>query len=225
MAEFPAMPLWTDAYLADTTHLSTIEHGAYLLLMFAMWRTPDKRLPNNADLLARYCKLTKGQWDRIGPVLMPFFRVEADSITQGRLTDEANLVRQHSKKQSDKARARWLKNKDTAHAAALPKPCRSDAPLPLPLPTKKERKILSVAEPPEFVDFWNSIPHREGPNPRFPALKAYVAAIKRGADPLQINAAAKRWNAETTAITPFVKTAVAWLNGRYYEEYHQELAK
>ena len=87
---------------------------------------------------------------------------------------------------------------------------------------KKEKKRLPVAEPPEFLDFWNSIPHREGANPRFPALKAYVAAINRGADPLQINAAAKLWNAETTAITPFVKTAVAWLNGRYYEEYHNE---
>lgn len=87
---------------------------------------------------------------------------------------------------------------------------------------RKKRKRLPVAEPPEFLDFWNSVPHREGANPRFPALKAYVAAMKRGADPQQINAAAKRWNAETGAITPFVKTAVAWLNGRYYEEYHEE---
>ena len=79
-----------------------------------------------------------------------------------------------------------------------------------------------MAEPPEFLDFWNSIPHREGNNPRFPALRAYVAAVRRGVDPLQINAAAKLWNAETPAISPFVKTAVAWLNGRYYEEYHQE---
>ena len=39
MAEAPIMPFATDAYIGDTTHLTTIEHGAYLLLLFAMWRT------------------------------------------------------------------------------------------------------------------------------------------------------------------------------------------
>jgi hypothetical protein len=41
MAEFPALPLWTDAYLGDTRHLSQSEHGAYLLLLITAWRTPN----------------------------------------------------------------------------------------------------------------------------------------------------------------------------------------
>ncbi|MFC7332927.1 DUF1376 domain-containing protein [Rhodocista pekingensis] len=127
MAEFPALPLWTDAYLGDTTHLTTIEHGAYLLLLMAMWRTPDCSLPDEDKLLARYARLTPGQWARMKPTLMAFFRQKDGRVYQGRLTDEHNLVRQNSKRQSDRARSRWLKNKENADATAMPEACRNDA--------------------------------------------------------------------------------------------------
>lgn len=77
MAEFPVMPFWTDAYLADTTHLTTLEHGAYLLLLFAMWRAPENRLPNDDRLLARYTEMTPAQWERKKKILMPFFEVSS----------------------------------------------------------------------------------------------------------------------------------------------------
>ncbi len=123
MAKYPALPLWTDAYLGDTTHLTTIEHGAYLLLLMAMWRSPNGSLPNDDRLLARYAKLTKGQWSRIRPVLDPFFRVRDGQLTQGRLTDEREAVRQHSQSQSNKAKSRWLKDKESPDAAAMPEGC------------------------------------------------------------------------------------------------------
>ena len=68
MAEFPALPLWTDAYLADTTHLSTIEHGAYLLLLMTAWRTKECCLPDDDKLLSRYARLTAAQWRRGGSI-------------------------------------------------------------------------------------------------------------------------------------------------------------
>src|SRR4051812_4692086 len=94
MAEFPALPLFTDAYLGDTTHLTTIEHGAYLLLLMTAWRSRDCRLPNDDRMLARYTKLTPAQWQRVKPIIEPFFVVTDDGWTQRRLTDEANHVRQ-----------------------------------------------------------------------------------------------------------------------------------
>ena len=102
MAEHPFMPVATDAYLSDTTHLSTIEHGAYFLLLMCMWRSGGS-LPDNDKLLARYTKLTAGQWRRIKPILMSFFTVkngqimQGHLIMQGRLTDELNAVGRLSK--------------------------------------------------------------------------------------------------------------------------------
>lgn len=145
MAEFPAMPLWTDAYLGDTSHLTTIEHGAYLLLLISMWRTAEKRLPNDDKLLARYARCTAGQWARMKPVLMAFFKAKDGFVTQSRLTDEATAVKQKSRKQSDKAKARWLKDKGSDDAVAVPKACREDAPLTLnPSQTVDTKKEVST---------------------------------------------------------------------------------
>lgn len=156
MAEFPAFPLWTDAYLADTHHLSTTEHGAYLLLLIAMWRS-NGTLPNDDRQLAKFARLGSNQWQRIKPALMPFFRISGPILTQGRLADELQYVRDHSKKQAKNARSRWgkrtappvavqqhppalsddgdaksLENNNIDDAMAMPTACQTDAPTPTP---------------------------------------------------------------------------------------------
>jgi uncharacterized protein YdaU (DUF1376 family) len=118
VAEFPALPLWTDAYLGDTTHLTTIEHGAYLLLLMTAWRTRDCTLPDDDRLLARYARCTAGQWKRLRPILEPFFVSENGQWRQSRLTDEAVAVRQHRELQSQKGKASALKRKGR-HSTAV----------------------------------------------------------------------------------------------------------
>ena len=46
MAELPILPLKTDALLADTSHMSAAEFGAYCRILFVMWRH-GARLPDN----------------------------------------------------------------------------------------------------------------------------------------------------------------------------------
>jgi uncharacterized protein YdaU (DUF1376 family) len=111
MAEFPALPLWTDAYLGDTTHLTTIEHGAYLLLLMTAWRTRETRLPDDDRLLARYARCGPNQWKRLRPILEPFFLVENGFWVQRRLTDEASAVRQRKEAAAANGRASALKRK------------------------------------------------------------------------------------------------------------------
>jgi len=145
MAEFPALPLWTDAYLADTRHLTAAQHGAYLLLLMTAWRTPDCKLPNDDDFLCRWSGMGKRQWEANRDVVLAFWkRDENNKLYQPRLVDEQNYVRLRSNKNLQSARARWLKNKDTgdanAYAKPMPNSCETDAPTPTPTPTPLSKK-------------------------------------------------------------------------------------
>jgi hypothetical protein len=54
MADYPALPLFTDAYLADCHPALTLEqHGCYLVLMMMAWRRPSNGIPDNDKEIAR----------------------------------------------------------------------------------------------------------------------------------------------------------------------------
>jgi uncharacterized protein YdaU (DUF1376 family) len=130
VAEFPALPLWTDAYLGDTTHLTTIEHGAYLLLLMTAWRTRDCCLPDDDRLLARYARCGPQQWKRLRVIIEPFFDVENGVWTQRRLTDERGVVERYRQQQVEKGKA-------GAVAKSLKRQGRDKAAAKSGLPTAK----------------------------------------------------------------------------------------
>lgn len=76
MALYPALPLFTDAYLADTRHLTTEEHGAYLLLLMCAWRSTNCELEDNDKTLARIAGLSPTKWRRIKPTIAQLFMIE-----------------------------------------------------------------------------------------------------------------------------------------------------
>lgn len=53
MADYPALSMWTDAYLADTGDLTLEEHGTYTLMLYLAWRRPDNALLNDMEWLRR----------------------------------------------------------------------------------------------------------------------------------------------------------------------------
>lgn len=86
MAEFPALPFFTDAYLADTRHLTSEEHGAYLLLLFCAWRTRGCALKDCDKTLARIAGLTPTKWRRLRPTISDFFEISGGFWRQKKLS-------------------------------------------------------------------------------------------------------------------------------------------
>jgi hypothetical protein len=54
------MPVFIGDYLADTMHLSTEQHGAYLLLLFHLWRRGSLR--DEDAVLAQISGLGESAW-------------------------------------------------------------------------------------------------------------------------------------------------------------------
>jgi uncharacterized protein YdaU (DUF1376 family) len=136
MAEFPAFPLWTDAYLADTTHLTTFEHGAYLLLLMVSWRSRGCCLPDDDALLARYAKTTPDKWRKLRPVLAKFFAIKDGAWHQARLQDEFQLCQSRKIQQIKAGNA-------SAQAKALKRLNRSSTSVDDPL----QRNVNEAATP------------------------------------------------------------------------------
>lgn len=136
MAEFPALPLWTDAYLGDTTHLSTFEHGAYLLLLIVSWRTPGGCVPDDDALLARYTRTTRDKWRKVRPILEPFFQVRDGFWHQARLQDELQHLQSRRQQQSEAGQA-------SAVAKSLKRKNRGSTPVGSTL----QRKVNGASTP------------------------------------------------------------------------------
>lgn len=92
MARFPVLGIWTDAYLSDTMHLTTVEHGAYLLMLMTAWRDPLCSLPNDDRKLAAMTRMNANSWKTHKATLMEFWEVQDGRLIQKRLRLERQKV-------------------------------------------------------------------------------------------------------------------------------------
>lgn len=114
------MPLYIGDYAADTTDLTTEEHGAYLLILMAMWRA---REPLPLHRLRPTAKVSATRWPAVWEVIGRFFTIAGDLVTQQRLFRTLGQSLEKKRRASDRgasgARGRWNKDKpDGAQAMA-----------------------------------------------------------------------------------------------------------
>lgn len=135
-----ALPLFGDAYLADTQHLSLEEHGAYLKLLIIAWRSPNCALPEDDRRIATMLGVTPKKWASLKPAVMAFWHRTEHGWEQKRLSKERRYVAKKSEQNADAANKRWkrnqLENNKRADADADANAyANGDAPPPPPIRT------------------------------------------------------------------------------------------
>lgn len=135
MADFPCLPLWTDAYLADTSHLTTEEHGAYLLLLIHAWRNADCSLPDDDVFLGRLSCMSASKWRLSKPIIMAFWTLDKrrKKWVQKRLKKERLKAAEKKQSARDSAASRW-KTTEKSGAKSMRSQC---SPEPEPYPNGK----------------------------------------------------------------------------------------
>lgn len=104
MAALPYMPLYVADYLGDAAHLTTLQHGAYLLLIMNYWQR-GKPLPADDQKLARIAGMSRREWNANKAILRAFFYEEENTLVHRRVQAELAKVESKSLKSKKAAQA------------------------------------------------------------------------------------------------------------------------
>ena len=136
------MPFYVGDYLADTGHLCTWEHGAYLLLLAHYWRT-GKPLADDAETLARIARAAPDEWARHEATIRALFLPQGGKLAHKRVEAELAKARANieslSKRGKRGAEKRWnsqgIAEPCNSHQSVNAQAMAGDAPSPSPSPS------------------------------------------------------------------------------------------
>ena len=221
------MPLFIGDYLADTTRLSTEQHGAYLLLIMDYWRSGPP--PDDDFVLAQITRMSPHAWSNARSIILAFFKHANGVLVHSRIDREKEEAR--DSKAKFKARAeiasakRWGKHAPsiatsiaTSNSQAMLEEC--PLPLPLPLPTESKSKTSSASADAgyskSFESFWELYPKRLNKGSAFKAFKrinpSEYAGVRAG---LSGKVKCDDWIKDGGK---FIPHAATWLNARGWED-------
>ena len=174
------MPFYIGKYLADTLHLTTEQHGAYLLLLAAAWMRRGK-LPNDDAQLMRIARCDKAAWKRVKTDVMAFFVAGADGLTQKRLAVEyakaltANTAQhENGKKGGRPKKAKPNPTETHGFSGQEPKSNPTESPLQIQREEAKDQKLKATVRQAElradFDAFYQAYPRKQA---KADALKAW----------------------------------------------------
>jgi len=208
MSNRPFMPLWVSDYIGDTQHLTTAEHGAYLLLIMAYWQR-GKALPADSTRLARIARMTPDEWSRCEDTLREFFTVEGDDWRHDRIEDELAKVREKSAKASASAKRRHSDGNADAERMQSEGTCERTA-----THTHTQRSEESNPSLTEQVAVREAVKAKKfdlggvgvglGGDPSVEARRAVARDLNIG-DPTPILEAYRRWGGSRSAKLPDAK--------------------
>jgi len=226
----PWMPFYIGDYLTDTMHLTTLEHGAYLLLIMNYWRNGG--LPSDDKKLAAVVRLRLSAWLKIKPTIQAFF---SDDWRHKRIDFETARVAEKTILASKSASKGWHKrhiNQQNMHANALQTPCELDTSMhskrnanAMLSQSQSESELEIITKIPRsrarnelFDEFYSAYPKRLN---RKAALSRWETTLKGGVDPQRIISAAQRYARACSSACvekQFIKAPDVWLNKGCYDD-------
>jgi uncharacterized protein YdaU (DUF1376 family) len=171
--------LWTDAWIADTHHLTVELRGAYMDLLILMWRTPGCRVPNNDHWLAHHLGYTPNQVATlVRPLIAEFGTLVAgaDFVAQKRLQREFAVAHARKEKAASAIRSRWAKKKTNSqviHSSPAPAPAPEHSTVQVQVTgtegpgslasARHEGALASQAKPPPRLNGDKGVDYRSPP--------------------------------------------------------------
>jgi uncharacterized protein YdaU (DUF1376 family) len=151
MAALPYMRMYWADYDADTAHLTTMQHGIYLLLIKNYWQRGGP-LPNDELRLARIAKVNIKDWRRNEGVILEFFTKQENLLVHKRVALELSHVEAKSlkAKASALANAKRTQGKRPADDERTPTYTEADTDI-----EKKEEQV--GGKPPDYAFFGQTI--------------------------------------------------------------------
>jgi uncharacterized protein YdaU (DUF1376 family) len=151
MAALPYMPLYAADYLADTAHLTTAQHGAYLLLLMNYWQRGGP-LPDDDTRLARIARVGPREWAKMRGTISEFFSIADGNWSHNRVDSELARVESKSLKSKRAAQASVQRRFGSRKADAEPTDTEADTSKTEPKGSpNKRRPIPDDWQPREFA--------------------------------------------------------------------------
>lgn len=188
------MPLYIGDYLADTSRLSTEQHGAYLLLLMDYWRNGPPL--DDDEELASITKLPLPQWRKHAAKLRSFFEAVNGRLVQKRADEERGKAGLVSSKRSQAGKAgaasRWGKADGKGDgkpiANAMANAWQNDGPSQSQSNTQKNQGGDDPTEGGAAGSFPPTLAEADDPPPA-PSLAGRACIAMRGANVHDVNPA------------------------------------
>lgn len=217
MAALPYIQLYVSDYLADTAHLSTLENGAYLLLIFNYWqrgesfKAKDQQTLNKR--LASVARLSNEEWENIKETLAEFFEINETEWKHTRIDRDLDAVNSKSEKarEAGKASAASKSNERSTSVQQTFNHTDTDTD------TDKNNTSPSARES-SFADFWKAYPKKIGKGSAENAwkkIKSPVDTLALILPALEIQKRSDQWRKDNGQFIPNPST---YLNQRRWED-------
>ena len=162
------MKLYIGDYLGDTQHLSTLEHGAYILLIMAYWQHGGP-IENDPKLLRRLTRTDPKTFQKVSENVLKMFQVTDGLLVHKRIEKELRKRIQVSTAARDAINTRWYGRITDV------------------LPTNNERNTTPIVHSPYSKDKENIKSKKDkspsAPRPTIEEVSAYCLERENGVNP------------------------------------------